>query len=98
MNHRLWEYKNAMPVNMPEARQHIHELVERLGPDQVVAVLNLLEAIVDGSKDEALTEEDRRAVEASRDYFRRHPEEGASFERFAAECGFTMDQVLGHKN
>jgi len=82
-----------MPVNAPEARQHVHELVEQLGPDQVAAVLQLLEVMVE-PPDEPLTEEDRRAVTASREHFRQNPEGGVSFEEFAAECGFTMDQIL----
>lgn len=47
--------------------------------------------IHNGDEDE-LTEEDRRAITASRDYFR-HGGERLSFEQVAAECGFTMDQV-----
>lgn len=47
--------------------------------------------------DEPLSEEDRGTVTASREHFRQHTEAGMSFEQFAAECGFTMDQVLGHK-
>jgi hypothetical protein len=93
----FWDGKKAMSASIPEARQQIHELVERLGPDHVEAVLSLLKAVID-AEDETLTEQDRRAVEASRDYFRRRPEEGVPFEQFAAECGFTMDQILDHKN
>ena len=80
----------------PEAKQHAHELIERLGPDQIAAVLQLLEVIVDPT-DEPLSEEDQQAVRASREHFRRHPDEDVTFDQFAAECGFTMDQVLGHK-
>jgi hypothetical protein len=39
-----------------------------------------------------LTEEDRRAVAASREYFREGGK-GISFEQVVAECGFTMDQI-----
>ena len=88
-----------MPVNAPEAKQHAHELIEQLGPDQVAAVLQLLEVMVEPryqqDEDEILSEEDGQAVRASRTHFREHPESGVSFEQFAAECGFTMDQVLG---
>jgi hypothetical protein len=86
-----------MPVNTPEARQHVHELIEQLGPDQIAAVLQLLEVMIEPAE-EPLSEEDRRAISASREHFRQHPEEGVSFDQFAAECGFTMDQVLGHKD
>jgi len=86
-----------MPVNIPEAKQHAHELIEQLGPDQVAAVLQLLEVMIDPA-DEPLSEEDRCAVAASREHFRQNPEPGVSFDRFAADCGFTMDQVLRHKD
>lgn len=86
-----------MPVNTPEAKQHAHELIEQLGPDQVAAVLQLLEVMIEPA-DEHLTDEDRRAVARSREHFRENPDPGVSFEQFAAECGFTMDQVLGHKD
>ncbi len=41
-----------------------------------------------------LSEEDIEAVAASREYFRQNPGGGVSFEEFATECGFTMDQIL----
>ena len=47
--------------------------------------------------DEKLTAEDRRAVAASREYFRQNPEGGIPFEQVVAECGFTMDQVRHHQ-
>jgi hypothetical protein len=43
--------------------------------------------------DEPLTPQDREAIPASREYFERNPKPGAFFEEFAAECGFTMDQI-----
>jgi len=58
--------------------------------------MQLLEVMVEPDE-EPLSDEDRKAVRASREYFREHPEAGVSFEQFAADCGFTMDQVLGHK-
>ena len=42
--------------------------------------------------DDELSEDDRRAVTASREYFRQGGE-GLSFEQVVAECGFTMDQI-----
>jgi hypothetical protein len=44
-----------------------------------------------------LTEEDRRAIAASREYFQQNPEGGLTFEQVAAECGLTMDQIPKHK-
>lgn len=76
---------------MPD-RQQAHQLLDQLGPAQFDAVVKLLEVMI-GDEDEELTEEDRRAVAASRDYFRQNPEGGISFEQVVAECGLTMDQV-----
>jgi len=84
-----------MPVNR-QAKQHAHELIEQLGPAQVAAVLQLLEVMVDPGED-PLSEEDIRAITASREHFRQHPEAGVPFEEFAAECGVTMDQIVDRK-
>jgi hypothetical protein len=73
-------------------KQHAHELLDRLEPGQVAAVVQLLEVMINDDEDE-LTEEDRRAVAASREYFRRGGE-GVPFEQVVAECGLTMDQIL----
>ena len=76
-------------------RQHAHELIERLPPAQLQAVLHLLEVMIAHSDDEALTEDERQAVASSREYFRRNPEGGLSFEEVVADLGFTMDQIRG---
>ena len=76
-------------------KQHAHELLDRLAPGQVAAVVHLLEVMVHDDDDE-LNEEDRRAVAASREYFRRGGK-GVAFEQVVTECGFTMDQIRGFK-
>jgi hypothetical protein len=83
-----------MAANSLEARAH--ELLSYLGPGKLAAVVNLLEVMIRDEDDE-LTEEDRRAISASREYFRQNPEGGLSLEQVAAECGFTMDQIRNHK-
>ena len=80
-----------------EAKQHAHHLLEQLGPGQLDAVVKLLEVMVHAENDDALTEEDRQAVSASREYFRQNPEGGVPFEQAVAECGFTMEQVRSYK-
>ena len=67
-----------------EAKQHAHELLEQLSADQIAAVL-------------PLSEEDRRAVGVSREYFRQNPEGGVSFEQVVADLAFTMDQIRGNQ-
>ena len=75
-------------------RQQAHQLLDELGPVQFDAVAKLLEVMV---REEELTEEDRRAVADSREYFRQNPEGGLSLEQMAADCGLSMDQVRNHK-
>lgn len=78
-------------VNALEAKAH--ELLGQLGPSQLAAVVQLLEVMIHEDEEE-LTEEDRRAVAASREYFR-NGGEGLTFEQVVAECGFTMDEIRG---
>jgi nitrate reductase beta subunit len=77
-------------------RQQAHQLLDQLGPAQFDAVVRLLEVIL-SDDDEEPTAEDRRALAASREYFRQNPEGGIPFEQVVAECGFTMDQVRRHQ-
>ena len=77
-------------------RQQAHQLIDQLGAAQFDAVVRLLEVML-RDDDEKLTAEDRRAVAASREYFRQNPEGGIPFEQVVAECGFTMDQVRRHQ-
>jgi hypothetical protein len=73
-----------------EVKQHAHELIDRLGPEKLKAVVGVLEVMVDD--DDELTEGDRRAITASREYFRQGGD-GISFEQVVADCGLTMDQI-----
>jgi hypothetical protein len=77
-------------------RQRAHQLLDQLGAAQFDAVARLLEVIL-SDDDEEPTAEDRRALAASREYFRQNPEGGIPFEQAVAECGFTMDQVRRHQ-
>jgi hypothetical protein len=80
---------------MSDPRQHVHELIDHLDAGQFAAVGHLLEVMV-GDDDEELTDEDRQAIAASREYFR-NGGEGIPFEQVVAECGFTMEQIRSHK-
>lgn len=77
---------------MNETRQNVHDLIDQLLPAQLSAVEDLLKALLG----EDLTEEDRHAVQASREHFRQGGE-GVPFEQLAAECGFTMDEIHSYK-
>ena len=83
-----------MASDLTRERQQAKALLERLSAEKLRVVRSLLEVIVDDEED--LTDEDRRAVAASGDYFERGGE-GISFEQVVADLGFTMDQVRGGK-
>lgn len=72
---------------MSDTRQHVHELIDQLPPAQVSAVAGLFETMINDDDDE-LTGEDRRAVAASREYFK-NGGQGIPFEQVAAGLGFT---------
>lgn len=74
-----------------DTRDHVHQLIDHLPPGQLAAIETLLESMID---DEELTEEDRRALRASDEYFR-NGGEGIPFEKVVADLGFTMDQIRG---
>jgi hypothetical protein len=76
------------------AKQHAHDLLDRLGPGQLDAVVHLLETMV--VADDELSENDRLAVAASREYFR-NGGAGVPFEQVAAECGFTLDEIRNYR-
>lgn len=80
-----------------QSREHAHHLLDQLGPGQLEAVVKLLEVMIRPDEDEALTEEDGRSVAASREYFRRNPQDGVPFEQVVADCGFTMDEIRDYK-
>ena len=85
-----------MANDITQERQQAQALLDRLSAEKLSAVRSLLEVLVDDEDDEELTEEDRRAIAASRDYFEKGGQ-GISFEQVVADLGFTVDQVRGNK-
>lgn len=79
-----------MASDVTQERQQVHALLERLSVEKLNVVRSLLEVMVDDEDDEELTEEDRRAIAASRDYFEKGGE-GISFEQVVADLGFTTE-------
>ena len=80
-----------MAANPLEAKAH--ELIGHLAPGKLAAVVHLLEVMIEDEEDE-LTEEDRRALRASDEYFR-NGGQGIPFEQVVADLGFTMEQIRG---
>ena len=84
-------------------KQHAHQMLDQLSPGQLDAVIRLLEVLTDPVTplgdapidDEPESEEEARAVAASKEWFRNH--QGIPLEEVAADLGFTMEQIRGHK-
>jgi hypothetical protein len=83
---------------MASDKQHAHELLDQLGPSQLDAVVKLLEVMTHQNGDASLTDEDLRAVTASREYFRQNPDGGVPFAQVVADYGFTMDEVRNNQS
>ncbi|MGD1094823.1 MAG: hypothetical protein ABSB35_22875 [Bryobacteraceae bacterium] len=88
-----------------QQRQHAHGMIERLAPEKLSAVVGLLEILLDPLDralanaeidDEPITEEERREIEASGEWFKHN--EGIPFEQVVAELGFTMEEVTNYKD
>ena len=81
-----------MALNTQMERQQAHALLDQLPPAKLGAVRSLLEVMVDDASEEELTDEDRRALRASEEYFR-NGGQGIPFEQVVASLGFTMEQI-----
>jgi hypothetical protein len=85
-------------------KQHAYQLLDRLDPSQLEAVVRLLEVMTAAEMaaignapidDEPANDQEERAVAASKEWFRRGS--GIPFEEVVADLGFTMEQVQGHR-
>ncbi len=84
-----------MAIDLQQERQQAHALLDLLPPAKLGAVRSLLEVMIDDEEEE-LTDEDRRALRASDEFFR-NGGQGVPFEQVVADLGFTMDQIRGAK-
>jgi len=82
------------------AKEHAHELIERMAPSQVVAVVGLLETMLDPVSraianapvdDEPESEAERRAVAASKGWTEQHPGQGIALEDILADLGHSSE-------
>jgi hypothetical protein len=85
-------------------KQQAHELIERLTPSQVSAVVGLLQAMLDPvaravanapSDDEPVTEEEQQAVARSEAWFQERGGKGIPMEEVLADFGLTMEDLAG---
>jgi hypothetical protein len=96
-----------MPYDSANEKRQAHELIERLAPSQVAAVVGLLEVLLDPVSraianapvdDEPETEEERHAVAESKAWFERHGDQGIPHEEVLAEFGLAPDDLRTPKD
>jgi hypothetical protein len=87
---------------MSNPKEHAHELIERLPPSQLTAVVGLLEAMLEPVSraiaqapldDEPVTEEERQALARSEAWFEARGGKGIPMEEVLANCGLTMEDL-----
>ena len=92
---------------MADTKEHAHELIDRLAPRQVSAVLGLLEAMLDPVSltianapidDEPESEQERQAVAESKAWFEQHGGRGISHEEVLADFGLTEKDLKERKD
>jgi len=94
---------------MADTKEHAHELIERLPPGQLAAVVGLLEAILDPVPratvtgkgpidDESKSEQERRDVAASKAWLERSGGPGISHDEVLAHFGLTPNSSRNSKN
>jgi len=85
---------------MAGTKEHAHELIERLAPRQVSAVVGLLEAMLDPVAlaianapidDEPLTAEEEKALEEAREWSKHN--KGIPHEQVLAELRITQEEI-----
>ena len=90
---------------MNDEIQHARQLLDHLAPDQVAAVVHVMEVMLDPVSralanapidDEPVTEEEERAVAEAREWLKNNP--GIPFEQVVAELGFTMEEIRNHQD
>ena len=85
-----------------QTKQHAHELIDRIAPATVSAVVVLLETMLDPVSraianapinDQPETDAERQAVAASKAWLAEHPGQGIAFEDLLSEFGVTAEEL-----
>ena len=88
-------------------KQQAHELIERPGPNQVSAVVGMLEALLDPvsraianapTDDEPESAQERQEVVESKEWFERQGGQGIPHEEVLAEFGITPNRQKKQKD
>jgi hypothetical protein len=79
---------------METDKQHAYQLLDELAPNQIAAIVRLLQVMVHPAPedDEPVSAEDNRRVAASREWFQKNPE-GISLQQVVADSGLSLEQV-----
>jgi hypothetical protein len=85
-----------------QTKEHAHELLDRMAPGQLSAVVGLMEMILDPVarslanapwEDEEIDEDEERAVAESKAWLAANPGKGTPHEDVLAEFGFTAEDA-----
>jgi hypothetical protein len=85
---------------MADTKEHAYELIDRLPPTQLSAVVGLLEAMLDPASlaianapidDEPLTAEEEKALGEAREWSKHN--KGIPHEQVLAELGITQEEI-----
>jgi hypothetical protein len=85
---------------MADTKEHAHELINRLPPTQLSAVVGLLEAMLDPVSlaianapfdDEPLTAEEEKALGEAREWSKQN--KGVPHDQVLAELGITQEEI-----
>jgi hypothetical protein len=68
--------------------QHAHDLIDRLPPAQLAAVVHLLETIVNAEDDDTLSQSDLKAIAAADEWLKHN--KPIEHEEILADFGLTM--------
>jgi hypothetical protein len=91
-------------MSTTDPKEHAHALIERLAPTQIVAVVGLLEAMLDPVSraianapidDEPLTAEEEKALDESSEWLKHN--KGIPHEQVLAELGITQEEIDNYK-
>jgi hypothetical protein len=89
---------------MSDAKEHAHELIDRLPPSQLMAVVGLLETMLDPVSravaqapvdDEPLTADEEKALAESEEWLKSH--ESIPHDQVLAELGITQEEVDSYR-
>jgi len=90
---------------MSNPKEHAHELIDRLPPSQLAAVVGLLEAMLDPVAraiaqapvdDEPLTAEEQKALAEAREWLKDH--QPIPHEKVLADLGITQSDIDNYQD